>query len=501
MKNKVSRVCMGVGCALVGVGVSAPLSLGDDCPGWDPDPGETCVCLSDFGMANVTVCLSRDGPAPVSEVHFFVDFLCPGCLDAPDIELIAGNLEWQLWVVRNGPEIPPPPGDIGELRSPHPTLFEVTLERPNGIDPGAANVRRIDLRPSVTWAYSELSGGAIEGNLTELLRLQESDTGLGGGRCTLEIQGDLEGQVIVPFVVDLSIHGLGPTASIDVEEITEAGLLEIGPDLEECATGTPAQSGDIQVDVIRRAGLLKFDGNLGANVTVGRIEGAQMLVEGGVEDVQITIGQLVPQVDPSLVAFGVSPVQACPFYGDLTVQSTLVTDTSIELNGVFEAGASIDLTATGVSGEIDLKAGGAGTIITGAIVLGGAVTLAEGASNGFSGNATIFSVLGQGVVRTLGGADLSGTLTVTGAVASLVDITGDVEKTGRILVNGDCLGNVDVGVVLKGDISIGGNLRGSIDVGEDVTGDIEVTGDVSSSGSINVGGKLGTVACALSAEF
>ncbi len=330
-----------------------------------------------------------------------------------------------------------------------------------------------------------MNGGTITGNIETLFVQQNLSFG-DGGLATFVIEGELQGNATVPKLLDVTIGSLGTSAFLNADTIIEGGRLQIGPQLGACATGAPATKKMVQIDTIENGAALIFDGNLSANVSVGAITGGQFIVEGGVEDVQIVIGNMSSQSNPGGVTFGSSASGPCPFFGELVINGTLPAGTSVEFNGPFDATASIGMVGQSIKGTMALKAGGAGTIVAGGVGLSGTLTLAEGASSSFSGSVTLVGLSIGGILETTAGADLEGTVTFPFSIGGTVDVDGDLGKNGRILIGGDSLGSVVVGGNQRGSIDVGSNIgsAGSIAIGGNLTGDIHMGGDM--LGSIDV---------------
>jgi len=90
------------------------------------------------------------GGTPVENTHYRIETDSPASPDFPDVELIAGHLDWRVWSTDtdNEDDI----GDIGTISCPHADNFAVTiLDDSGGV--GARDVKAITLVPSSSSNY------------------------------------------------------------------------------------------------------------------------------------------------------------------------------------------------------------------------------------------------------------------------------------------------------------------------------------------------------------
>jgi len=149
--------------------------------------------------------------------------------DFPDVDLVSESMTWQVW--STDPDNAGGVGDIGVISSLHPKNFGVKIEDDQG-GPGARNVKGINLDPTDTNKYSEITGGSITGNLDGVLFVQEDVGGTGGSADGFTISGNVDGDVTLGKGAGFTITGQfgtqgGPVRTLTVEEIV-GGDLTIG---------------------------------------------------------------------------------------------------------------------------------------------------------------------------------------------------------------------------------------------------------------------------------
>jgi hypothetical protein len=183
------------------------------------------------------------------------------------------------------------------------------------------------------------------------------------------------------------------------------------------------------------------------------------------------------------------------FDGDLDLISGIGTDQNVNVGRV---GGSINLHNADVAGWLELASvSEAGTISNGGSVSG---WVRLGCSEDFDGTATFASVASTGRMYTHYSSDLTGDLTILGSMGGTIslarDLTSDgrisigddLTETGEIMVAGDVAGDIDIVDDVTGDITIDGDLSGDIDIDDAVSGGIEVQGTLKGSGRILIDG-------------
>ncbi len=405
--------------------------------------GSNCVCSE--SVSDITICAEWTGLGePEAPSDFFVDFNCPGCPGAPDVQLKTGS----TWTVRsrnsNGSF-----GDIGTLSSPWPQDFNVKLGTGYS-DPGAQNVGSIDLDPTGVMGdpnYANIVGGAIRGNLTGSLAVSPNSSGI-GGECTLFIDGTVQGKVSIEVVQDLSIFG-STSAAMTIGEIAASGQLVIGNPLSDgCGLGTPAVSAPIAIGAMAQGASLIIHGPLVADLTVedSMGAGADVVVRGGTGDVNVKIPAIDAGAAISVVQFGNPGGTDCALGGTLTMAGGIGESTGVQIFGKLARGASINLNGQDVAGLLYIRQGGSGAIIKGGAVTDGAiVTLADFSTQTFTGSATFSKVDPGAIIHTDNAADMNGTLTVDDDMSGTVNVQGSLMSRGRILVDGLCDGAITIG--------------------------------------------------------
>ena len=147
--------------------------------------------------ADPEIHVAWDSGTPIQDF----DYQVSGSVDFPDVKLITGNLTWKIWSTDT--DNPDGIGDIGVISSPYAANFGVKIEDDQG-NPGAREVKGINLDPSSTTNYSSLTGGKITGDLTGDLFLQES-TGGEGGTATFTIGGNVLADMTIPHAAGFTV--------------------------------------------------------------------------------------------------------------------------------------------------------------------------------------------------------------------------------------------------------------------------------------------------------
>lgn len=112
-----------------------------------------------------------ESPPPTSPTNYEIDTTDP---DFPDVILHSESETWKVWSVNAGN-----PGNIGDITATGAFNYGLTLEDSSG-GPGAANIGKISLDPSLATKFSSINGGTVTGNMTGDLFLQEASGGSGG---------------------------------------------------------------------------------------------------------------------------------------------------------------------------------------------------------------------------------------------------------------------------------------------------------------------------------
>lgn len=169
--------------------------------------GSACSCDDHYGLSPL-VCVKWDGGLPPqANQDFRIDTVSdPGNPNAtlnPNVTLYTENDDWWVWsqVSRTNNA----PGNLGHIRI-DPALndgnYSVTIAR--GSSAGAVNVASILLVKEGP-IQSSLTGGAIAGDLTGDLVVQES--GGQGGAVSFTIGGNLGGNVTIPAAGSFQVNG------------------------------------------------------------------------------------------------------------------------------------------------------------------------------------------------------------------------------------------------------------------------------------------------------
>lgn len=358
---------------------------------------------------------------PILITDFTVDFTCGTCEDHPNVDLIAGDLGWQIWSVEDSN-----PGDIGRIDCLHDANYGLKiLDGSSGA--GARHVVDIDLHVSNESNYSRITTARITGNLSGDVYVQRSaSTGTGGDIVSLTVDGNMSGDIDAEVVSTGIWIGGDLSGTIDITDKLDGATLSVSEEVTSTA----------RIDIDEVAGY-------------------------------------------SLLLFGTSS-SAYDFDGDLILGNGVPAAANVVIYDELGRTGTIDLNNGDVVGDLAIYGGGAGQIIYGGDA-GSSVSLASGSSNTFSGQATFSSVTGS--IGTSSHANLNGLLTITGDMDGLIYVGGDLGSQGRIKVDGLCDSwiRIDRQTVALSLIHLGGGLGadGKISVnydagGHDANGDIYI---------------------------
>jgi len=151
-------------------------------------PVQACfVCDDDGGP---TICVEFDNLPypPLENWDFRFDFSDP---NNPSVDLLQGDdgqgtpYYWRIWSIIPGED--PTPANIGSITAYEDFDYHVKILQPDN-DPGADNVALVDLRPGDGTKYSNLTAGAIDGDLTGDLYVQKSSSTGEGGVASLTME-------------------------------------------------------------------------------------------------------------------------------------------------------------------------------------------------------------------------------------------------------------------------------------------------------------------------
>lgn len=192
-----------------------------------------CCILSSHATADEAcagtsprVCVKKSG-AVVEETHFTFGFTDP---DNPDIELITGASDWEVWSVVSVSDSTP--ANIGTLSIDQTAgSGDFVVKIANGTGFGAANVGSILLQPPTDDYSSIAAGSKINGDLTGNLILQENSFGT-GATANFTIEGDVTGNINVGNAAGLTIEGTYGESGGEDSELTvtfvSGGAFNIG---------------------------------------------------------------------------------------------------------------------------------------------------------------------------------------------------------------------------------------------------------------------------------
>ena len=141
-----------------------------------------------------------ESPPPESPGDYAIDATDP---DFPNVELKSESETWKVWSVDT--DNPADIGDIGDITAVGAFNYGLTLEDNSG-GPGARNIGKISLDPSLTTKFSKIVGGTVTGNMTGDLFLQISDSDT-GGTLDFTIEGNLLADATIPEVLSFTIEG------------------------------------------------------------------------------------------------------------------------------------------------------------------------------------------------------------------------------------------------------------------------------------------------------
>ncbi len=463
---------------------------------------------------------------PEEGTHFEVTF---DASDVPTVNLLIGRtgggtlMQWRVWCKDSSDD----PADIAEIGAVTNFDFDVKVLDASDGD-GADDLTNLILDPFDADKFSNLADGRLAGRLDGALFLQESSSG-SGGELTLEIDGSVSGDITVPKLMLLDVGG-NVSSDWDIAKVPSTGLIDIAGNV----TSTATISVDEFEEVEQTDGDFLIGGNVAGAIEIGINRSSMFRISGdlsGTVDVTQTLDSGRMFFDGDVASTGIIQVADMEgdnprllFAGDKTFNGKVVLTSGIPAGrlcffGGFGSSAVVDLTSDDVAGDLDLFAGGSGSITNGGAVTG-TVVLGDGnisATAVFSGSASFASVDASSVGIWLNtGADLSGTIDVSGNVAGEINVDGDVLSSGHIdiggglvgelVVGGAMSGQVDIGSTVAGTsetyaISIGGAMSGDIAIGSHLTEDVQVSGEMTNTATLTVSGSLnGDVSFGLSVD-
>ncbi|MEM9352032.1 MAG: cadherin domain-containing protein, partial [Planctomycetota bacterium] len=319
-----------------------------------------------------------------------------------------------------------------------------------------------------------------------------------GGAGQISIDGNMNGSLAITGAAgDVKIGGpIGSSSTVELGGATAfnsgtvAGDVSIGSSVGAVTTGTISGSFSVTGDIASLtltgsgadiSGLVAVSGNLG-DVTVPDDMSGSLAVGGNLGS--FALGDNL-NGSASLTVGGDA--------GSIAIDGKLSGDVSV---GGDAGGVSVGETLSGATLNVT---GAAGDLSIGSTIDGSSVISLGGATSFSSGSVAGAVTIGSSVGAVSTGT-ISGTIDVTGDVASLTlngsgsDISGAVNVTGA-------LGDVSVPDDVTGALTVGGNLA-SISVGDNFNGtaSLNVGGDAgpmtftdNMHGAVSVGGNAGGV--------
>lgn len=452
-----------------------------------PAYGQACKTnIANEDPATRHVCATWDaGGDPTVGTDFTVDYTCTGCADAPRVEFITGGtgaiiIEWVIYSEKlDSHGDPTGLADLGDVLMaddvvPNDGKFKIKIQK--GTAAGVDDLKSLVLDSTdASWTgHSSISAGT-------------------------EIDGVINGAV---EVIDRSGSG-GEIAGLTVNGPPLAGVAVVGP-----------------IDARRVTGTNLINGAVTNKITMAILDGVSLTIEGAISNgLEVTT-----KVDEALlVVKGTVPVNKVVTIADMIGQSG--SNASLRFGGLFagkltltsgidnahavvgltgDFTGTIDLTNSDIAGQLIItKASSTAEVKNGRSILNGAIfypsQIDVDPPNSFDGLATFLSVASGGEIESINGAEIGGTIRVTGDMAGevaivsgslksggLIDIGGDM--TGEVHIALDCVGDIDIGGDCTGDIVLDEDLSGDVDIVGGMTGDLDLTGDM--TGSVTVRGAL-----------
>jgi hypothetical protein len=338
----------------------------------------------------------------------------------------------------------------------------------------------------------ELEGdGCVTGTTIDSLVIWgDMDGDIVAGTVTVLVIGDqygaavdMSGTITADSVSDIDIYGDISDGGLDLGEIIALGEVDIGSIQHMIDVASPVL---IEVDYMRTGSTLWIWGDLSGDISVQQLYRSNLHVWYSVEETaRIEVAEMIG-VSAGLsatVEVGGNTEPEWYFAGDLVLGSGISEYGVVCIWWPLTAKASIDLTNDDVEGSLLLIYGGAGDILNGGDVTGPGIAptfpvvlLGEGAGGDYSGTATFASVGSDGDVHLTSGAGLAGEINVTGSMAGIISVDGDSQ------------GDIDIGDNLTGEITFAGDVSGDIGIDDDVSGHIDVQGTLKGTGRILIDG-------------
>jgi hypothetical protein len=303
----------------------------------------------------------------------------------PDVTLYTGKTNWLLWTEEYNREAVPV--DLGDIRTTDSENYVVTIAMPSG-SPGAIDVGSIILQPPSH--YSSLgSASKISGDLLGDLIVQP-DGSNNGGDINLEIGGAVAGNSeITAYKITALDIGDEMVGNINATTIT---ALDIG-------SGLDGDIGNITEPTVELHIIIGGDVADSANINVYEIqEDAVLEVKGDVKRAVITVGNMTgTSGHETFIELNTDGGPENTFSGRLVLTNGISIDARVTIHGLTTpwvgGNCEVDLTNDAVAGILELSQGGVADIVNGGAVTG-AVTLAKGTSNSYTGQATFASLWG-----------------------------------------------------------------------------------------------------------
>lgn len=333
------------------------------------------------------------GGTPILNTHYFVNTSSPASLDFPDVELVAGHLDWRIWSTDT--DNTDGYGDIGVISSPHANNYAVRIANLSD-SYGARDVKGITLIPTSSSNYSNISG-FIKGDLLDDLALQTNTSGT-GGNVDFYVDDTISADLELDKVAFL--WGRIITGTIEINQLGgSAGGLNIG-----------YLYGDIEItSTVADDALIRIFEPLEGSVTVSSVtsDGEHPFViffPGGITDTgSLSLGATD---GPVWLQIGASPgdgeiAGSIDFLDGISAESLIWISTELTSTGV------IDLHNGGIaeSAVVYIDGGGDGSIVNGGAMDGYLELGASGTE--FTSSAEFTSVTGSIVITGEGTLDVS----------------------------------------------------------------------------------------------
>lgn len=453
------------------------------------------VCVQNPGVGPDICVKWTFHPNPQLNTDFEVDFTDS---TNPAVVLITGDTTWNVWSDDNGS-----PGNIGSITlDPSVSTADFLVELTDGTNVGADEVGTVNLTATGWTGHSSITNGKIfemNGNLTVV-----KDGAGDGGAVTLGILGDVSGNLSIQRILSLLIDG-NVSGDMNIATIPAGGGLTVGGNVTTTSSIAVGEMKDNQGSAEAK---MTVEGNVEGFIEFDRIgDGADFLIEGDLSGDVTMNGDLDRgnfSVLGNVTSTSTITIEHLGNYAHVILTGTEIAGDVIFKEGVPEAGnqiqihaelaagGTIDLTNDNVVGALQLFGGGSGNVINGgAVTDSGLVVLGNGASTVFSGTATFSQVdAGSGGINLDSGADLNGTVKVTGNVSGPIEVHGTLN--GDVDVSGNVSGEItiDEDVAFGGEVFINGSLTGTVEIGGDVNGSVGALGELGALGEILVDGLL-----------